>query len=188
MKRIFIVWSQFLILALIAVFFFICGCSSSDGGGSTQPPSAQLLPNMGQQITPLVPPGAQFVTMNPGLADHLDLQVSNAASTVVSPDKTTMLVLTSGYNRVFRTDGLDPDEHDTMFNLEDSNEYVFIYDITSPTPVKKAVVQVPNTYYGIVFDPTGTAFYVSGGVDDNIHIVSQNADKTWPNITGDVTE
>jgi DNA-binding beta-propeller fold protein YncE len=186
MKRTTFVWSHFLSLALIAVFFFLCGCSSSDGGGSTQPPSAQLLPNMGQQITPLAPPGAQFVTMNPGLADQPDWQVSNAASTVVSPDKTTMLVLTSGYNRVFRTDGLAPDDHGTMFNWADSNEYVFIYDITSPTPVKKAVVQVPNTYYGIVFDPTPNVtrmtFYVAGGGDDNVHIVTQNADKTWPSI------
>jgi len=107
MKRIFVLWSLFVILALIAVFFFICGCSSSNDGGSTQP-SAQLLPNMGQQVTPTAPPNAQFVTMNPDLADRSDWQVSNAASTVVSPDKTTMLVLTSGYNRVYRTDGGAP--------------------------------------------------------------------------------
>ena len=181
MKRKSVVWSLFLFLALTAALFFICGCSSSDGGGSTQTP-AQLLPNMGQQITPTAPPNAQFVTMNPDLADKADWQVSNAASTVVSPDKTTMLVLTSGYNRVYRTDGGAPDHYGTQFNWPDSNEYVFIYDITSPTPVKKAVVQVPNTYYGIVFDPTGTAFYVAGCGDDNVHIITQNTDKTWPNI------
>jgi DNA-binding beta-propeller fold protein YncE len=121
--------------------------------------------------------------MNPDLADQPDWQVSNAASTVVSPDKTTMLVLTSGYNRVYRTDGGAPDPFGTQFNWPDSNEYVFIYDITSPTPVKKAVVQVPNTYYGIVFDPTGSAFYVAGCGDDNVHIITQNTDKTWPNIS-----
>jgi DNA-binding beta-propeller fold protein YncE len=187
MKRIFIVWSLFLILALIAAFFFLCGCSSSDGGGSTQPPSAQLLPNMGQQVTPTAPPGAQFVTMNPDLADQPDWQVSNAASTVVSPDKTTMLVLTSGYNRVYRTDDGAPDAYGTQFNWPDSNEYVFIYDITSPTPVKKAVVQVPNTYYGLIFDPsfstTSMTFYVAGCGDDNVHIVTQT-NGTWPNTPG----
>jgi len=182
MKRKSVVRSLFLFLALTAAIFFICGCSSSNDGGSTQP-SAQLLPNMGQQITPTAPPNAQFVTMNPDLVDQPDWQVSNAASTVVSPDKTTMLVLTSGYNRVFRTDGGAPDLYGTQFNWPDSNEYVFIYDITSPTPVKKAVVQVPNTYYGIVFDPTGSAFYVAGCGDDNVHIITQNTDKTWPNIS-----
>jgi DNA-binding beta-propeller fold protein YncE len=52
----------------------------------------------------------------------------------------------------------------------DSNEYVFIYNIASGNPVKKQVIQVPNTYQGIVFDFTGKTFYVSGGVDDNVHI------------------
>jgi DNA-binding beta-propeller fold protein YncE len=182
MKRKSVAWPLFLMLALTAGLLFFSGCSSSNGGGSTQPP-AQLLPNMGQQITPTAPPGAQFVTMNPDLADHADWQVSNAASTVVSPDKTTMLVLTSGYNRVYRTDDGAPDAFGTQFNWPDSNEYVFIYDITSPTPVKKAVVQVLNTYYGIVFDPTGSAFYVAGCGDDNVHIITQNTDKTWPNIS-----
>ena len=107
MKRKSVVRSLFLFLALTAAIFFICGCSSSNDGGSNQP-SAQLLPNMGQQVTPTAPPNAQFVTMNPDLADRPDWQVSNAASTVVSPDKTTMLVLTSGYNRVYRTDGGAP--------------------------------------------------------------------------------
>jgi DNA-binding beta-propeller fold protein YncE len=175
--------------SLTAVSLLLGGCSSgdsdSDGGSEPVPPPVvtQQIPNMGQEITPTAPPGAQFVTMNPGLVDQPDWQVSNAASIVVSPDKTTMLVLTSGYNRVFKTDGAAPDQYGTQFNWPDSNEYVFIYDITKPTPVQKSVVQVPNTYYGMVFDPSGTAFYVSGCGDDNIHIISQNADKTWPNIS-----
>jgi DNA-binding beta-propeller fold protein YncE len=182
MKRKSVVWSLFLVLVLTATFFFLSGFIGSADGGSTQP-LAQLLPNMGQQVTPTAPPGAQFVTMNPDLADHPDWLVSHAASTVVSPDKTTMLVLTSGYNRVFRTDNGAPDKYGSQFSWPDSNEYVFIYDITTPTPVKKAVVQIPNTYYGIVFDPSGTAFYVAGCSDDNVHIITQNSDKTWPNIS-----
>ena len=43
---------------------------------------------------------------------------------------------------------------------------MFIYDISTNTPVKKQVVTVPNTCNGIVFDPSGTAFYVSGGMGD----------------------
>ena len=67
---------------------------------------------------------------------------------MVSPDHKTLLVLTSGYNRVFNTnDSLMPS------TAPDSNEYVFIYDISTPTPVKKQVVQIANTYNGIVFDP-----------------------------------
>src|SRR5665647_163417 len=171
-------------LSLAAASLLLGGCSSSDSEPAPPQPVAQQIPNMGQEITPTAPPGAQFVTMNPGLADRPDWQVSDAASIVVSPDKTTMLVLTSGYNRVYAA----TTKYDISFNMGDSNEYVFIYDITKPIPVQKAVVQVPNTYYGIVFDPSGTAFYVSGCGDDKIYTISQNADKTWPNITGDVTK
>lgn len=87
-------------LVLAAVFFFLCGCGgSSDGGGSNQSP-AQLLPNMGQQITPTAPPGARFVTMNPDLVDKNTWLAGQAVTSVVSPDRKTLLVLTSGYNRI----------------------------------------------------------------------------------------
>src|SRR5579859_6582278 len=47
----------------------------------------QQIPNMGQQITPLAPVGTQFQGLNPGLgAPAQDWLVSNAVSTVVSPD------------------------------------------------------------------------------------------------------
>ena len=165
MKRNSVVWSMFLILALTAGVFFICGCRSSDGGGSTQPPSAQSLPNMGQQITPLAPQGSRFESLNPDLADNPNWLAGHAVTTVVSPDKKTLLVLTSGYNRVYRTDDV-PDAFGTYFNWAQSTEYVFIYDISTGMPIKKQVVKVPNTYHGIVFDPSGTAFYVSNGMGD----------------------
>jgi len=58
---------------------------------------AEQIPNMGQQITPL----GQLVTLNPHLADNPDVLASQAMSTAVSPDHKTLLVLTSGYNRVY---------------------------------------------------------------------------------------
>jgi DNA-binding beta-propeller fold protein YncE len=118
----------------------------------------------------------------------------------VSPDRKTLLVLTSGYNRVYRTnlvDGsLQPDALGTYFNWPDSMEYVFVYDISTRTLVQKQVVTVPNTYNGIVFDPSGTAFYVSSGVGDvpydrtgavnpaqsagdNIHVFTLAASGAW---------
>ena len=132
----------------------------------------QDLPNMGQQITPLAPPGSRFVPMNPDLPDNPAWLAGQAVTTVVSPDQKTLLVLTSGYNRVFNTDSQAPE-------AQDSNEYVFIYDISTPAPIKKQVVQIPNTYNGIAFDPSGWAFYVAGGQDDKIHIITRSATGTW---------
>ena len=125
----------------------------------------QNLPNMGQQITPLVIKDSKFENLNPDLADNPDWLAGHAVTSVVSPDHKTMLVLTSGYNRVYRTDGI-PDAGGSYFNWPDSQEYVFIYDISTKTPIKKQVLKVPNTYNGIVFDPSGEAFYVSSGMGD----------------------
>ena len=71
----------------------------------------------------------------------------------MSPDGSTLLVLTSGYNRVFTqaSDSL------TSFYLPDSNEYVFVYDISSGAPIKKQVLQVPVTYFGIAWDPASNS-------------------------------
>ncbi len=144
----------------------------------------QELPNMGQHITPLAPPGSRFVQMNPELADNPAWLAGHAVTTVLSPDQKTLLVLTSGYNRVYRTDGV-PDTYGTYFNWPDSNEYVFIYDVSTPTPIKTQVVQIPNTYNGIAFDPSGWAFYVAGGVDDRVHIITRSATGTWGQLAGD---
>ncbi len=140
-------------------------------------PDVRVLPNMGQQITPLAPKDSRFETLNPDLPDNPAWLAGQAVTTVVSPDHKTLLVLTSGYNRFYNTNAPIP-------YRPDSNEYVFIYDISTPTPVKKQVVQIPNTYNGIVFDPSGKAFYVAGGSDDNVHIVTLNAAGTWEEQPG----
>ncbi len=126
---------------------------------------AQNLPNLDRQITPLAPAGAQFVPLNPGLSDNPQYLAGQAVTSVVSPDGKTMLVLTSGYNLENFTSGMN----EGSVNPADSTQFVFIYDISRGLPVQKQVIQVPNTYNGIVFDPSGTAFYVAGGVNDNVH-------------------
>ena len=50
-------------------------------------PQPQDLPNMGQQITPLAPQGSRFDMLNPGLPDRPDWLASQAATSVVSPDR-----------------------------------------------------------------------------------------------------
>jgi len=144
----------------------------SDGLAHAQQPNIQDVPNMNQQITPLAPQGSRFEPLNPDLADRPDWLAGQAVTSVVSPDRRTLLVLTSGYNRVYTT-GVPAPPY--PWYVPDSNEYVFIYDISAPMPVKQQVVQIANTYNGIVFDPSGTAFYVAGGPSDNVHIFTLSA-------------
>ncbi len=121
-----------------------------------------------QTITPLAPRGARFLQLNPRLADSPQYTVGQAVSTVVSPDGKTLLILTSGYNRWSYIDG--PSAGKT--NAAASSEWVFVFDISTATPVQRQAIPVPNTYCGIVFSPSGMEFYVSGGDDDNVHIFS----------------
>jgi YVTN family beta-propeller protein len=126
-------------------------------GNATEP---QSMPS-GQVITPLAPAGAVFTELNPGLKDFPDYTVGQAVKTVTSPDGGTLLVLTSGYNRLRNAQG--------RAAAADSNEYVFIFDLTHDRLQQTQVLQIPNTFFGLAFSPSGNQFYVSGGVDDNIH-------------------
>jgi DNA-binding beta-propeller fold protein YncE len=174
--------------------------TASNAAGSTTAPlsitvydASQSVPNVGQSITPLKTNGSSFQFLDTGMVitDPFDAQVQPVewlagygASTAVSPDGSTLLVLTSGYNRVFQ--GPFP-----LFDPQFSSEYVFIYNIQSGAPVFQQALPLPNTYHGIVWDPSSTAFYVSGGMGDapygtdpipyplpnngdNIHIVTQD--------------
>ena len=136
-------------------------------------PQSQPLPNTGQQITPLAPENSRFVTLNPRLPDHPNWLAGQAATTVVSPDHNTLLVLTSGYNRVYPA-GMPTPPY--PWSAADSNEYVFIYDISKQTPsYTPQVLQIPNSYHGIVFDPSGRHFYVAGGPSDMVHTMTRSS-------------
>ena len=149
----------------------------------------QLLPNTGQQITPLAPPDSRFEPLNPELPydpafpDGAGWLAGHAVTTVVSPDHKTLLILTSGYNRISTTHLVPPPPASTFY-AAGSNEYVFVYDISTPVPIKKQVLQIPYTYNGIVFDPSGAAFYVSGGPSDYVFVVARSADGSWVNQLG----
>ncbi len=143
-------------------------------------PSVQVLPNTGQLITPLAPQGARFEGLNPGLPDFPDYLAGQAVTTEESPDHKTLLILTSGYNILRASSG--PDKGKKL--KADSNEYVFVYDIAGPLPRQKQVLQVPNTYDGMVFDPGGRSFYVAGGDDDNVHIYSLGQEGRWAEDAG----
>ncbi len=129
----------------------------------------QIMPS-GQLITPLAPSGVKFSRLNPGLIDFPAYTVGQAVKTALSPDGNTLLVLTSGYNRL----------NDAKGNRiqADSNEYVFVFDVTGGALDQKQVLQVPNTFLGLAFAPDGKRFFVSGGVDDDIHAFAES-DGKW---------
>ena len=48
--------------------------------------------------------------------------------------------------------------------------------------MKRQVWQVPNTFVGMAWHPTGRKFYVSGGRNDNVPIYAQTAG-AWAEVT-----
>jgi len=137
--------------------------------GQWQPAEGEILPT-GMRITPEAAESALFKPLNPNLPGFPGYLAGQAVDTAISPDGDTMLVLTSGYNRLNDSGGEQIPEA--------SNEYVFVYDISRGKPKKSQVLQVPNTYNGITWNPARQEFYVSGGVDDNVHVYS-NAGGAW---------
>jgi DNA-binding beta-propeller fold protein YncE len=138
---------------------------------------AQTLVPSGQSITPTAAPGSVFQDLNPGLANYPNYRAGQAIKTALSPDGTTLLVLTSGYNNVNFSSGPNLGYQDNSA----STEYVFVYDVTgvnAANPVVKQVIQVPDTFEGLVFSPDGAKFYVSGGVDDVIYTYT-NGGSGW---------
>jgi YVTN family beta-propeller protein len=155
-----------------------CLLSAMMLAGLVSPASAQknkgLRPSImpsGQVITPLAPSGAQFSMLNPGLKDFPRYTVTQTVKTVTSHDGRTLLVMTSGYNRLNDARGVQAPA--------DSNEYVFVFDLTNHRLRQTQVLEVPNTFFGLAFAPSGNQFYVSGGDDDDVHIFGLEPPGRW---------
>jgi YVTN family beta-propeller protein len=133
-------------------------CSARPAAGTQRAP---LAPS-GIRITPTAAAGAQFSHLNPLLRRFPGYEAGQAVTTATSPDGKTLLVLTSGYNLLFDRSG--------KRIPADSQEYVFVFDIAHDRPVRRQVLRVPNTYMGLAFGPDGRHFYVSGGVNDDVHV------------------
>ena len=129
--------------------------------------SAQVVLPTGATITPSAAPGSVFQPLTVALPDYPNFEPDSAQTTTVSPDGKTLLILTSGFNLHLDANG--------NYQPQDSSEFVFVYDISSPSvPVEKQVVLVPRAFGGLVWSPDGAKFYVAGGADDNVHTFAQS--------------
>jgi len=140
--------------------------SSLAGRAARAASQSDVLPT-GATITPDAAPGSVFQPLTVDLPDYPNHAVDGAQTTAVSPDGKTLLILTSGFNKLRDASG--------KVQPQDSSEYVFVYDLSLPrTPVKKQVVLVPRAFGGLVWSPDGAKFYIAGGPDDNLHTYAQS--------------
>lgn len=129
---------------------------------------AQQLPT-GFSITPTAAPGSNFQRLNPNIKNMPNYEAGQAVAIKASNNHKEVLVLTSGFNRMYHNDG--------SFDINASSEYVFVYQVKKSKLFKKQVIKVPNTFYGIVWHPFKDAFYISGGVDDVIYYYEKEKGK-----------
>lgn len=141
--------------------------------GDDKSNKGEFLPT-GVHITPSAAKGSIFQPLNPGLPSDPMFTVGQAVTTAVSPDGRTLLILTSGFNSQNFTSG--PNAGDT--NPAESNEYIFVFDISGGKPLQTQVLQVPNAFDGLAFHPSGKEFYVSGGPNDDVHFYDLTGE-TW---------
>ena len=168
-----------LVVAIILAVYFATrhGWNARRQSATATPGQLHALPALGSRavlptgmtITPMAAQGSFYTPLNPGLADFPDYVAGQPVTTATSPDGATLLVLTSGYNEM--------DDAAGKRIKRDSNEYVFVFDISADKPRKLQSLKVPNTFDGIAWNPDGQEFYVSGGVDDDVHVFAKQNGK-----------
>ena len=143
----------------------------------TDPSGNALLPD-GFYITPAVAPGAIFQGLPTGLRADGSADADGAVTSALSPDGTALLISTTGYNKNFsKPDGtsiehpvLDPKTGKPTSTTDRRAEWVFLYDVRGAQPVQKQRLNLPDTYNGLVWGPSGKRFYVSAGTDDRVYV------------------
>src|SRR6267378_3936466 len=166
-------WVRVSALVLSALGILCASHTAAKADGEDKSSKGEFIPT-GVRITPSAAKGSIFQPLNPGLASDPTFTVGQAVTTAVSPDGKTLLILTSGYNSQNFTSG--PNAGKT--NPAESNEYIFVFDISAGKPLQTQVLQVPNAFDGLAFNPSGKQFYVSGGPDDNVHFYNWNG-SSW---------
>jgi len=123
----------------------------------------------GQYVTPLVVTGAVQQYLNPGLAAYPNFVAGMAVRSQLSPDGTTLAVLTAGQNSLYTTTG--------AVDTANSTQYIFIYNVAGAnkaTPQLTQVIKQTNSHVGLVFSPDGNTLYAAGGNDDAVYVYTKS--------------
>ena len=110
---------------------------------------------------------------------------SGAMSTALSPDGSTLLVLTSGFNsEYFYPDGRpirfpvpNPVTGDVSKVTTPPAQSIFVYGVGSTGALQFLQrISIPDAFVGLVWAPDSARFYVSGGIDDRVAVYAKHGD------------
>jgi len=153
-----------IVLAWAVLLFtnFANAQSDNEIAKSTTPP--------GLFITPTALPNAFQQDLNPGLTNYPNFVAGQAVKEAVSPDGSTLAILTAGMNSLTDSTGLATD-------TAASTQFLFLYDISGANksrPALKQVIQQLNSHVGLVWAPDGKTLYAAGGCDDVVYAYASN--------------
>src|SRR6202023_1475611 len=123
----------------------------------------------GQYITPTFIRGAVQQFLNPGLPAYPNLVAGEAVRSQLSPDGTTLAIITAGQNSLYKPDG--------TVDTANSTQFIFLYDVEGANkarPVLTQVLQQVNAHVGLVFSPDGNTLYAAGGNDDAVYVYTKS--------------
>src|ERR1700688_4170922 len=75
----------------------------------------------GQYVTPTIIKGAVQQFLNPGLAAYPDFVAGEAVRSQLSPDGTTLAIITAGQNSLVKPDG--------TLDMVNSTQFIFLYHV-----------------------------------------------------------
>jgi YVTN family beta-propeller protein len=138
-----------------------------DEGGRGRRGLAQL--PSGQFVTPTAIDDAVQQYLNPGLPAYPDFIAGEAVRAQLSPDGSTLAVLTAGQNSLYKPDG--------TVDVPNSTQYIFLYNVDGPnkaTPALTQVITQTNAHVGLVFSHDGQTLYAAGGNDDAVYVYTKS--------------
>jgi YVTN family beta-propeller protein len=123
----------------------------------------------GQFVTPTAIRDSEQQYLNPGLPAYMNFIAGEAVRSQLSPDGTTLAVLTAGQNSLYRPDG--------TVDVPNSTQYLFLYNVVGANKAKPVLMQAikqVNAHVGLVFSPDGNAIYTAGGSDDSVYVYTRS--------------
>src|SRR5262245_59522541 len=134
----------------------------NNGGTTAQVPS-------GQYVTATAMSDSVQQYLNPGLAAYPNFVAGEAVRSQLSPDGSTLAIITAGQNSLYKPD--------VTVDVANSTQYIFLYNIAGPnkaTPALMQVIKQTNAHVGLVFSPDGSALYAAGGADDVVYVYTKS--------------
>jgi DNA-binding beta-propeller fold protein YncE len=121
-------------------------------------------------VTPTAPLNSAIQQpLNPGLPNYPNFVAGEAVKAVVSPDGTTLAILTAGMNSLYNASG--------VLDTAASTQFIFLYNVAGAnktSPALKQVIQQLNSYVGLVWAPNSQTLYAAGGCDDAVYAYTNN--------------